>query len=133
MHPFTVRLERTDTFPLARAAEVKLVNPVSFIAQKLLIERERQPAKRSQDVLYIHDTIDLFASHLDALAATWREHIRPSLSRETGRKIEQLAREQFAEVTDVIRAASCIPHDRSIPAEEVRARCAYGMELIFGS
>ncbi|HET7464112.1 MAG TPA: GSU2403 family nucleotidyltransferase fold protein [Longimicrobium sp.] len=122
-----------EGFPLMPTAEVRLANPVAFIVQKLLIQRERMPAKRPQDVLYIHDTLDLFGSSLDALAAMWRERIRPSLARSTARNVEQLAREQFAQVTDVIRDAARIPQDRTLSSEELRARCEYGIKVLLGS
>jgi hypothetical protein len=36
-------------------------NATSFIVQRLLIHSDRPPRKRSQDILYIHDTLELLA------------------------------------------------------------------------
>ena len=110
-----------------------IANPVSFIAQKLLIHQERRPEKRPQDLLYIHDTLETFASHLDELRETWREDVRPSLLPGTAARVEHLVQEQFREVTDAIRTAARIPQDRSLTPQRVRAFCASGLDAIFGN
>ena len=109
-----------------------LANPVSFIAQKLLIHKYRRPDKRSQDALYIHDTLDLFGGELPALRGLWREKSAPSLPATTKKTIEQARQDQFAAVTDVIRTAARIPQDRVLTPERMQAACAYGLEEIFG-
>lgn len=131
--PMIVHLEMRDGFPLQQPADVRLAHPVAFIAQKLLIQHRRHPAKRPQDILYIHDTLDLFGQHLEALSTVWREHIRTSVGRSAGKAVERLACEHFSKVTDVIRSAARIPQDRILSPEEVRARCEYGLDVLFGS
>jgi hypothetical protein len=132
VHPTIVELGGPAPFPLDPPAEVKLANPVSFVVQKLLIQHERRPEKRPNDVLYIHDTLDLFAEHMDGLEEIWRERVRPSLAPRTARRVEQLARDQFNSVTDDIRAAARIPQDRTLTPDDVRSLCAYGLDAIFG-
>ncbi len=85
--------------PLASPVQVRVPNPVSFIAQKLLIQNDRLPEKRPQDMLYIHDTLELFGHQLQALRATWREQLRPALPRRTALRVEQRAVEQFGVLT----------------------------------
>jgi hypothetical protein len=119
--------------PLDPPAEVRIANPVSFIAQKLLIHDRRAPAKRAQDVLYLHDTIDLFASHLPELGEIWQDSVRPVLAARTASSVERLARDRFREVTDVIRTAARIPQDRTLTPERLRALCEAGLQEIFGS
>lgn len=131
VHPITVHLGQDVGFPLLVPAEVRLPDPVSFLAQKILIQRERMPRKRQQDVLYIHDTIELFAQNLKALGARWREQLRPLLPPRIGSRVEQLSREQFRETNDVIREAARIPQDRTLTPENVRAVCEYGFQVIF--
>lgn len=131
--PIPVQLDNGNGVPLQEPATVRLANPVSFIAQKLLIQHLRPPAKQSQDILYIHDTLDLFGAHLEVLSTMWRERIRKSAGKSAARKVEQLARDHFSEVTNPIRTATRIPQDRTLSPEEVRARCAYGLEVIFGT
>jgi hypothetical protein len=58
---------------------VRIPNPVSFIAQKLLIQQDRRPEKRPQDLLYIHDTLELFAHRLPELGVLWTGTLRPTL------------------------------------------------------
>jgi hypothetical protein len=61
-NPFAVTLGSAVGFAIEPAAEVLLPNPVSYVAQKLLIQQERTPKKRPDDVLYVHDTLMLFAA-----------------------------------------------------------------------
>lgn len=131
VQPWTVRVEAGSDVPVQVAADIRVANPVSFIAQKLLIRQFRKPDKKAQDVLYVHDTLELFAEHRDALGAMWRESIRPALQPRTRRDIEQLAVALFAKVDDVIRQAALIPVGRSLTPERVRATCAVGLEELF--
>jgi hypothetical protein len=109
-----------------------LPNPASFIAQKLLIQKYRKPEKRSQDVLYIHDTLELFGGELELLKTVWRDEIRPTLRSTTVRAVKQLCQTHFGSVTDVIRNAVRIPQDRALTPERLQATCAYGLNEIFG-
>jgi hypothetical protein len=129
--PWILHLE-TEDVPLIAPAEVMLPNPVSFIAQKLLIQKDREPEKRPRDVLYIHDTLELFGGELELLKTTWRDDIRPTLSPATARTVEQLCQTHFGVVTDVIRDAARIPQDRALTPERLQAACAYGLDEIFG-
>lgn len=117
--------------PLSPSADTCLANPVAFVAQKLLIQASRPPAKRAQDALYVHDTLELFAPSLDALRAEWRGYVRPMLPTRTAGTVERHAREQYLAVTDVLRAAARIPQDRTLTPERLRAVCAYGLGTVF--
>lgn len=132
-HPWRVGLGASVGIPLATPSEVQLPNPVSFIAQKLLIQQHRLPEKKAQDALYIHDTLDLFGRSLEELNAIWLGKIRPELPSKTAREIERLHREQFGEVSDVIRTATRIPRDRTITPERMQLACSFGLEEIFGN
>ncbi|MFL5380988.1 MAG: GSU2403 family nucleotidyltransferase fold protein [Longimicrobiaceae bacterium] len=131
--PFAVTVGSAVGFAIEPAAEVLLPNPVSYIVQKLLIQQERSPGKRPHDVLYVHDTLMLFASHLDDLREIWREDVRPSLPPRTAMRVERLVRERFREVDDVIRTAARIQPDRALRPERVLAACAAGLGEIFGN
>jgi hypothetical protein len=131
--PSIVRLGAGEGIPLASPASVRIANPVSFIAQKLLIQKERNAGKQPQDALYIHDTLELFSGALEALKEQWLNQIRPTLPAKTRTKVERLSREQFSTVTDVIRNAVRIPQDRRVAPERMQALCAYGLEEIFGA
>lgn len=132
VRPSTVRLDDRSGFPIEPPAEVRISNPVSFIAQKLLIRAARPPRKRAQDALYIHDTLELFGARLDTLRAMWLDDVRPALSATTARTVERLGREQFDEVDDILREAARIPLNRSLTPVRIRDDCVYGLEAIFG-
>lgn len=131
--PWTVHLDASVGLPLTTSAEVRLANPVSFIAQKLLIQKQRRPDKQAQDALYIHDTLELFGGELELLKAEWREKLRPTIDSTTAESVERLYREQFGTVTDIIRAATRIPQDRTLAPGRLQALCSYGLEEIFGT
>jgi hypothetical protein len=132
-NPWPVRLDVGTRLPLERPADVLLANPVSFIAQKILIRKLRATNKQPQDVLYIHDTLELFADRRDELRALWRETIRPTLHSRTARDVERRGKEQFGRVDDVIRQAARIPVGRSLTPERIQAACALGLEEILGN
>lgn len=130
--PWGVRLIKEIGVPVQSPADVMLANPVSFIAQKLLIQKYRRSEKKAQDALYIHDTLELFGGELPTLRSLWQEEVRPTLPDNTASTVEVLQREQFGAVTDVIRNAVRIPQDRVLPPDRMQAACAYGLEEIFG-
>jgi hypothetical protein len=130
VHPWTVRLGQTQGLPGATELDVRVPNPVSFIVQKLLIHSDRRPAKRAQDILYIHDTLELFGGSLDELRRLWREVVRPTMPARTAMRAETLARDLFDRVTGTIREAARIPQDRHLVAETVQQACDYGLREI---
>lgn len=129
---WVVRVNREIGIPVHSSTNVVLPNPVSFIAQKLLIQKHRRPDKQAQDVLYIHDTLDLFGGELLALRELWQDKVRPALPEKTARAVERLQREQFSAVTDVIRNAVRVPQDRVLTPGRMQAASAYGLDEIFG-
>ena len=52
IEPWIVRLDANLGFHLAEPADVRVTNPASYIAQKLLIHSRRSRANRAKDVLY---------------------------------------------------------------------------------
>lgn len=132
IEPNTVDLSSAGGIPTQKALSVKVANPVSFIAQKLLIRTDRIPEKQAQDTLYVHDTLELFSRELDAMKVMWTDRLRPQILPQTVKKIEELSRSQFAHTTDAIRRAPRIAVGRGLIAENVRAACAYGLSEIFG-
>lgn len=125
--PWTVRV------PGEPAATIRIANPVMFIAQKLLIAEARQPQKRAQDILYIHDTLDLFGGELDALGTLWHETLRPTMSGTTAKTVEARAKAAFTQVSDDIRTAARIPPDRQLSPERMQQALAQGLGIVFGT
>jgi hypothetical protein len=107
----------------ASPVELRIPNPVSFIAQKLLIYDDRSSSKKAQDILYIHDALELFASQLEALRAIWRLSLRKSLHENWLRNLMQTKNELFESLNDRIRDAAAIPQDRELDPERMRALC----------
>jgi hypothetical protein len=131
-HPWTVRVGSGLGMPVASDVDARVPNPMSFVAQKLLIHSARPPGKRAQDVLYIHDTLELFGGSLDELRGLWVDRIRPGLPERSARRVEASARELFAQVTDTIREAARIPQDRRLTPDNVQRACEYGLEETVG-
>lgn len=97
------------------------------MVQRLLIQSGRPADKKAQDVLYIHDTLELFGGSLSELRRLWVEEVRPSMPDKWVKKTESMVRELFAEVTDTIREAARMPQDRRLAPEDVQRACDYGL------
>jgi hypothetical protein len=105
---------------------------VSFIVQKLLIHKRRDADKKAQDVLYIHDTLELFGASLHKLRTVWEGEVRAKMSPKTTKRALATASELFENVTDTIRNAARIPQDRKLQPENLRAATEYGLNEAFG-
>jgi Nucleotidyltransferase len=125
--PWSVRVGPGKEVPFASDVELFVPNPTSFIVQKLLIHSDRPPHKKAQDILYIHDTLELFGGSLGELHRLWVEVARPRLAAKTARRAETIAKELFTKVTDTIREAARIPQDRRLTPENVQRACDYGL------
>lgn len=128
--PWRIRVGPEQGVPLSRPLDSLVANPTSFIAQKLLIQEYRSNAKRAQDVLYIHDSVELFGAHLPLLKIIWEKQVRPALHAKTVRKVTERSEECFSSVTDIIREAARIPQDRTLQPERLRAACQRALEQI---
>ena len=51
---------------------MQIANPVSFLAQKILIHGRRNRQDRAKDILYMHDTIETFAARVNELQLNGR-------------------------------------------------------------
>ena len=118
--------------PVTRPVDLLVPNPVSFIVQKVLIHKHRDEKKKAQDVLYIHDTLELFGASLDKLRTVWEDQVRPKMPARTATRAMATTTKLFENVTDVIRDAARIPQDRRLQPENIRAATQYGLEEIFG-
>jgi hypothetical protein len=122
--PWTLHLEPGGEFGVQQSTTVRVTNPVSFIAQKLLIHAQRRRPKKAQDVLYINDTLELFARRMDDLRSYWINHVRPSLTSTQTQNIEQARADIFESTTDTIRAAALISPIRRLSTHEIQQRCS---------
>jgi hypothetical protein len=129
--PWSVTLSAPDGFPLANETRVQIANPVSFLAQKVLIHGRRNRDERAKDILYMHDTIDTFATRIDDLQTEWIGNIRRDLHANSVRTVQGAAASLFGELTDSIRAASRIMQARALTPEAIRETCNLGFGRIF--
>ena len=130
--PWKVQVGADGKVPIERVVDLVVPNPVSFIVQKLLIHKHRDADKKAQDVLYIHDTVELFSGSLDKLRTVWEGEVMPKMSPKTAKRALATASELFENVTDTIRNAARIPSDRNLQPENLRAAAQYGLNEAFG-
>lgn len=132
--PSTVALRSSDGYPVGRRpVPVRICNPVSYLAQKLLALPSRRKPKRGKDILHIHDTLLLFGAAFDELRATWLAEIRPALETKARRQVLGAAEAVFGTVTDQSREAVRVARgmERTIEAMELTAVCRRGLSEIF--
>ncbi len=128
--PWQVTLPVESGSAAAGPVAVWIPNPTSFIVQKVLIRRDRLPAKRAQDALYIHDTLELFGVGLPVLANTWESQIVPVLTKKQRQEISTGVSEMFSSVTDTLREAARIPQDRTLRPERMQAFCDQALQVV---
>ncbi|WP_312458813.1 GSU2403 family nucleotidyltransferase fold protein [Comamonas sp.] len=127
--PWSISLHQGNGFPLPRRMDVLVAHPLCFMVQKLLIQKNRSAGKRAQDVLYIYDTIELFAALLEEFNAHWTSRIAPALGNQA-EEVQTLSLQSFAEVNDMVRNAAQIPVDRKLSPEQIQATCSYAFDRI---
>jgi hypothetical protein len=110
---------------------VQIANPVSFLAQKILIHSRRSREKRPKDILYIHDTLEVFGGRLEALHAEWESRLAPRLPRDHVKVVLKASDQVFGRITDAIRDAAIIAAGRDLTPESVRETCQFGLQQLF--
>jgi hypothetical protein len=127
--PWVVNLNPQNA-PLKAPLDVQVANPLAFMVQKFLIQSHRPAKKRAQDILYIFDTVGLFATQLEAFQTMWEAIIGPALGKSRD-EVLKLNEQTFSKLTDDVRNAALIPQDRKISAEEIRSTCQFAFEQVF--
>ena len=125
-HPWQVDIDAREC-----AAKVQVANPASFLLQKVLIHDRRDRDDRAKDILYMHDTLELFGSRLAELRDEWQQRIAPRLHPRTAAKVRQASRRLFGEVSDDIRRAALIPPNRRLSPESIMEACRFGFDQVF--
>jgi hypothetical protein len=121
--PWKVDLSPADGFFFDKVKEVRVPSPTRFIAQKLLIYERRDRRARAKEILYLHDTIELFGASLDVLQEEWKGSARQELSKNAILTIEEAALVLFSKMSDEIRGgAVCSFHRRGEVVEPRRTR-----------
>lgn len=129
--PWRLELKAVEDIPVSDTVAVLVANPVSYMAQKLLIHTERRGIKKAQDILYLNDTLELFGGRMEALRNCWLNEVRPAL---TGRQIAAVKSalvDGFSVITDTTRDAARIAQGRRLTAGEIQLRCSVGLGELF--
>jgi hypothetical protein len=112
-------------------ATVRVANPVAFLAQKILIHRKRDRLDRAKDILYMHDTFEVFGAQLAELQQLWRTGVVAQLHRHSASMVSKASVVLFGGLSDDIRRAAGISIERSLSPEALRAVCHYGFAEVF--
>lgn len=121
-HPWSVEL---------KTATVQIANPVSFLAQKILIRGKREREDRAKDILYMHDTLEVFGARLGELRKLWRTNVARQLHRRSASTVLKASEILFGELSDDVRRAAEISAGRALSAEAIREACRYGFTEVF--
>lgn len=110
---------------------IQIANPVNFLAQKVLIHRKRGREDRAKDILYMHDTLEVFGASLVEMRTLWENIVARKLHPRNTRTVSKAAEILFGRISDDIRRAAEISDERALSAEAVRATCHYGFTKVF--
>jgi hypothetical protein len=124
--PWSVEFHRGDIH-----AAVQIANPVAFLAQKALIHGKRDRSDRAKDILYMHDTLEIFGAQLDELRLLW-EAVAARLHPRNVTTVVRASHQLFGELSDDTRRAAEIPIGRDLSPEDIQAACRHGFGAVFG-
>jgi hypothetical protein len=124
-------LGEENGYPLTPQKKIQVSNPSSFLAQKILIHNERDRRDRAKDLLYMHDTIEVFSEHLGELRRIYTTELQPGLHANRAAELKEAADELFGKVNDAIREAALMATGRKLSAEALAETCRAGLKEIF--
>ena len=102
--PWVVELGEELGFPTGgERLELRVANAAAFVAQKLLVLNKRDSPDAAKDLVYIHDTLLVFAPSLAGLAKLWWEGVQPHPR--TTRALTERATKLLEKPTDNVRRA----------------------------
>lgn len=104
--PWEVELESADT-----RIRFQVVNPITYIAQKLITMQGRPPLKRGKDLLYVFDTLAIFGDHLDILGEQ-ESVLLPALNKKQRRSVAKAFKEHCTQDGPTTRTAAAIASEQ---------------------
>jgi hypothetical protein len=131
--PWKVELSEENGYAISPKRSVQIANPASFLAQKILIHERRDHKDRAKDLLYMHDTVELFSETLDELQKLFRGTVAPKLHQRRLAEIEGAAEKLFGKVDDTIREAALMAAGRKLSPERLAETARAGLTEIFGA
>jgi nucleotidyltransferase-like protein len=132
LSPWKVELREENGYALSPKRTVQIANPTSFLAQKILIHEQRDYKDKAKDLLYMHDTIELFSEHLDELQGLFRKDIAAKLHARRVAELEGAPERLFGKVEDTVREAALIAAGRKLSPERLAATAQAGLKAILG-
>jgi hypothetical protein len=129
--PWKIKVGESNGYPFKPPKMIQVANPASFLAQKILIHHERDYKERAKDILYMHDTIELFSEHLGELREIYANGLQPRLHAKRRVELSQAADRLFGKVNDTIREAALMAAGRKLSAEALAETCRAGLKEIF--
>jgi hypothetical protein len=130
--PWKVEFSEESGYPLTSKKTVQIANPASLLAQKILIHEQRDQKDKAKDLLYMHDTVELFSESLDELRQIFRNDIVHHLHPRRVVELERAAGKLFGKVDDTIREASIMAAGRRLSPEQLAETAGAGLSEIFG-
>jgi hypothetical protein len=110
---------------------VQIANPASFLAQKILIHEQRNYKDKAKDLLYMHDTIEVFSENLHELQKLFRGAVALKLHRRRVAELEGAADRLFGKVEDTIREAALMAVGRKLSPERLAETAQAGLKEVF--
>jgi hypothetical protein len=133
LSPWKVELDKDNGYPFSARRNVRIANPASFLVQKILIHGKRNYKDRAKDLLYIHDTIEVFSESLEELQTIYQNDVAPRLHPRRRAEIEGAAGKLFGKVDDIIREAAPMAARRKVSPERLAETSRAGLKEIFRS
>src|SRR5579862_3312405 len=130
--PWKIELGEENGYVLSPKQTVQIANPASFLAQKILIHEQRDYKDKAKDVLYMHDTIEVFSENLEALQTLFRNDVAPKLHRRRVAELEAASDKLFGKVEDTIREAARMGTGRKLTPERLVEVGQAGLKEVFG-
>ena len=131
--PWKVELSEANGYAISPKRSVQIANPASFLAQKILIHAQRDYKDRAKDLLYMHDTVELFSETLEELQKLFRGTVAPKLHPRRLAEIEGAPERLFGKVNDTVREAALMAAGRGLRPERLAETAKAGLEEIFGN
>lgn len=131
--PVEGRVRRGNGYALSSERTVQIANPASFLAQEILIHKERNYKDRAKDLLYMHDTVEVFSESLDELQKIFRKDVAPKLHPRRVGELEGSADKLFGKVEDTTREAALMATGRKLSPERLAETTQAGLNEIFGT
>ena len=129
--PWKVELGKENGYPFSPRRKIQIANPTSFLVQKILIHGDRGYRDRAKDLLYIHDTIEMFSESLEELGNIFQTDVTRKVHPRRRAELEGAADKLFGKVDDTVREAAVMAVGRRLTAERLAESSQAGLREIF--